>query len=42
LADCSLTYEKNGPPVFVRIENCKGELREEGPGLKRKTVPAVP
>ena len=33
-----LVYEANGPNLAVEIENCKGELKEEGPGLQRKNV----
>ncbi len=36
LSDCSIKYEKEGPAVDVIIEDCKGTLKEEGPGLKRK------
>jgi hypothetical protein len=40
-ADCSIEYEAEGPPVVTRIEDCNGECREEGPGLKRRRPPAV-
>ncbi len=36
LENCTFKYDKDGPEVEVLIENCKGEIKEEGPGLKRK------
>ena len=37
LENCTFKYyDKDGPELEVLIENCKGEIKEEGPGLKRK------
>ncbi len=36
LTNVSLLYEKTGPDVWVAINNNKGTLVEEGPGLERK------
>ena len=36
MENCTVQYDEKGPEVEVLIENCKGELKEEGPGLKRK------
>lgn len=39
--DVALEYEADGPEVTVTHKNCKGEPREEGPGLSRKKASAV-
>lgn len=38
LANSTLRYETNGPPVAVTLEACKGAFVETGPGLARKTT----
>ena len=34
----SLQYDEKGPQINVTMEGCKGTLREEGLGLKRKVL----
>ncbi|HCE43293.1 MAG TPA: hypothetical protein DET40_07075 [Lentisphaeria bacterium] len=34
--DTSLEYAKDGPDVNVTIKNCKGELKESGPGMESR------
>lgn len=36
LNDCSMLFEEKGPAVKFAVENCKGALKESGPGLGRK------
>ena len=37
-SESSIQYEEKGPPVDVVLENCKGALKEEGSGVKRKVT----
>jgi hypothetical protein len=35
-AETSIEYGKEGPDIYVSTENCKGNLKESGPGLESR------